>query len=32
GWSGVALLAGGSTLAALLLTLLLGRTRSLEHR
>jgi len=31
GWSGVALLAGGSTLAALLLTLVLGRTRSLER-
>jgi MFS transporter, YNFM family, putative membrane transport protein len=29
GWPGVALLAGGSTTAALLLTLLLGRTRSL---
>ena len=28
GWSGVALLAGGSTLAALLLTAALGRTRS----
>jgi MFS transporter, YNFM family, putative membrane transport protein len=32
GWSGVALLAGGSTLAALLLSLVLGRTRSLERR
>jgi YNFM family putative membrane transporter len=31
GWSAVALLAGGSTLAALLLTLLLGRTRSLQR-
>ncbi|MBB3675435.1 MFS transporter [Modestobacter versicolor] len=31
GWTGVALLAGGSTLAALLLTVLLGRTRSLER-
>ena len=30
GWTGVALLAGGTTLAALLLALLLGRTRSLE--
>jgi MFS transporter, YNFM family, putative membrane transport protein len=32
GWSGVVLLAGGSTLAALLLSLVLGRTRSLERR
>ncbi|WP_369137886.1 MFS transporter [Modestobacter versicolor] len=32
GWSGVALLAGGSTLAALLLSLVLGRTRSLGRR
>ena len=32
GWSGVVLLAGGSTVAALLLTVLLGRTRSLERR
>jgi YNFM family putative membrane transporter len=31
GWSGVVLLAGGSTLAALVLTLVLGRTRSLER-
>ena len=32
GWSGVVVLAGGSTLAALLLSLVLGRTRSLERR
>ena len=32
GWHGVVRLAGGSTLAALLLTLVLGRTRSLERR
>jgi MFS transporter, YNFM family, putative membrane transport protein len=32
GWRGVVLLAGGSTLAALLLTVVLGRTRSLERR
>ena len=32
GWSGVVVLAGSSTLAALLLSLLLGRTRSLERR
>ena len=32
GWPGVVLLAGGSTLGALLLALLLGRTRSLERR
>jgi YNFM family putative membrane transporter len=32
GWPGVAVLAGGSTLAALLLTLVLARTRSLERR
>jgi MFS transporter, YNFM family, putative membrane transport protein len=30
GWTGVVLLAGGTTLAALLLTLVLGRTRSLQ--
>jgi YNFM family putative membrane transporter len=30
GWTGVALLAGGTTLAALLLTVVLGRTRSLQ--
>jgi YNFM family putative membrane transporter len=32
GWSGVVVLAGGATLGALLLTLVLGRTRSLERR
>jgi YNFM family putative membrane transporter len=32
GWSGVVWLAGGATLAALLLTVVLGRTRSLERR
>jgi YNFM family putative membrane transporter len=32
GWSGVVVLAGGSTLAALLLTLVLGRMRSLGRR
>jgi YNFM family putative membrane transporter len=32
GWDGVVLLAGGCTLAALLLTVVLGRTRSLERR
>jgi MFS transporter, YNFM family, putative membrane transport protein len=30
GWTGVVLLAGGTTLAALLLSLVLGRTRSLQ--
>jgi YNFM family putative membrane transporter len=32
GWGGVVLLAGGSTVAALLLAVVLGRTRSLERR
>jgi MFS transporter, YNFM family, putative membrane transport protein len=32
GWPGVAVLAGGCTAAALLLTVLLGRTRSLQQR
>ncbi|WP_138735848.1 MFS transporter [Modestobacter excelsi] len=31
GWSGVAVLAGGATLGALVLSLVLGRTRSLER-